>query len=59
MLHRGQCGKACYGSYGAARRAIRWMQRYQRDRKQEGYLTAYPCKACKTLHVGHEPYEDE
>lgn len=57
--HRGDCGKACYGSYGAAHRARRAMQRSGKDRKYEGYLHEYPCPDCRAWHVGHTAYEDE
>lgn len=59
LLHRGRCGKARYGSYDAAKRSIRSMQRSQKDRKYEGYLHPYVCKECRVYHVGHTAYEED
>lgn len=56
--HRGPCGKACYGSQGAADRARKAMKRSGKDRKYQGYLHAYVCKDCRAWHVGHTSYED-
>lgn len=56
---RGRCGKARYGSYGAARRSIRAMQRSGKDRPYEGYLHPYVCEECRVYHVGHTAYEED
>lgn len=56
--HRGRCGKANYGSFGAARRSIRAMQRSGKDRKYQGYLHPYVCTDCRAIHVGHTEYEE-
>lgn len=58
QLHRGPCGKACYGSRGAADRARKSMKRSGKDRSYQGYLHAYVCKQCRAWHVGHTDYED-
>lgn len=56
--HRGHCGKACYGSKDAAKRARNAMRRSGKDRKYQGYLHEYVCKQCRAWHVGHTDYED-
>lgn len=58
LRHRGLCGKARYGSFAAAKRSVRAMQRSAKDRKYEGYLHPYVCKVCRVWHVGHTEYED-
>ena len=59
VKHRGRCGKASYGSYGAADRAIKKMKRAGKARPYEGYLHPYICDECRVYHVGHTAYEDE
>lgn len=56
--HRGQCGKACYGSKGAADRSVKAMKRTGRDQRYRGYLHSYICTICRAWHVGHTEYED-
>ena len=58
LLHRGPCGKACYGSEKAAWRAVRQLKRSGKDRSYEGYLHPYPCPICRVFHVGHTEYEE-
>ena len=56
--HRGNCGKACYGSKASADRSVKALRRSGKDRKYEGYLHSYVCKQCRAWHVGHTSYED-
>lgn len=56
--HRGPCGKACYGSFNAAQRSVRALQRTGKDRRYQGYLHPYVCKECRAYHVGHTEYHD-
>lgn len=59
LRHRGLCGKACYGSFRAAQRSVRALQRAGKDRKYQGYLHPYVCKVCRSIHIGHTEYEEE
>jgi hypothetical protein len=59
VRHRGLCGKACYGSRGAAERQVKSMKRSGKARPYQGYLHAYVCKVCRAWHVGHTEYEEE
>ena len=58
VLHRCQCGKACFGSHGAASRAVKALRRSGKDRKYEGYLHPYVCPIGRVWHVGHTEYEE-
>lgn len=55
---RCSCGKARYGSFAAAKRSVRALQKAGKDRSYEGYLHPYVCKVCRVYHVGHTEYED-
>jgi hypothetical protein len=50
---RRACGKACFGSMGAARSAVRRMQRQRQERSNEGRLNIYVCTTCRAYHIGH------
>lgn len=58
VLHRCSCGKACFGSRGAAERNIKQLRRSGKDRKYEGYLHPYVCPVGRVWHVGHTEYEE-
>lgn len=52
--HRCGCGKACYPTEGAARRAVKTMRTYGKDRRYLGVLHPYLCPERRSVwHVGH------
>lgn len=53
QAERRACGKACFGTMGAARSAMRRMQRQRQERNHEGRLNIYLCRTCRSYHIGH------